>query len=384
MPTSLGTIVGASPLNVDDGTYLNFTYNTATETLTTALGDTPSDFLTMDSGLQATVIHSISQALSNDTIRMGYRIMNGTTVLAAQDAGGGWVPSDPGVLVTSVTDVTYGGGPQTFAYVNQTANKATWDGASIEIKMDKAKSGGWDPAYLRVDYFAITGTYTASITPTVVDTSAASSTFTSQATTTTLGVVAVTTTEAAAAFTARPTHIHIDYTIDTTEATAAFTAQTTSIAVTATTVDTTEATAAFSAQATTITAGAVTKTTTQATAAFSAQTTSIAVTATTVDTTEATAAFTSQATTSAVGAVTKSTTQAIATFIAQVTTANTGQTVIGTTVASAAFTSQATTPALGSVTKTTTQATAAFAAQITSPDAGEATSTFTPRTVFID
>ena len=52
---TLPTIVGASPINSNDGSrYTGFAIDTDAQTVTFALGDTPTDFATMASGLTYT------------------------------------------------------------------------------------------------------------------------------------------------------------------------------------------------------------------------------------------------------------------------------------------------------------------------------------------
>lgn len=151
---TLPTLVGASPVNADDGTYATFASNSASQTLSYALADTPTDFDTMTT-LSWTVVYSLTVARANDTFALGIRIMNGATVLAAANSGGGFVTINSNI--TNTTDAT--AGPTAFAYVNTTATKADWDGASIELQSNVTKQAGWDAATIRVDYAAVTGTY---------------------------------------------------------------------------------------------------------------------------------------------------------------------------------------------------------------------------------
>jgi len=149
---TLPTITGASPINASNNTYTNFTVD-LTETLTNALNNTPTDFGNMDT-LSWTIEYSLQAARTDDTYALAIRIVNGATILAAATAGGGFVTVS--ASVTSTADTTTG--PTTFTYVNTTATKTQWDGASVELQQTYSKTKGSDGTGIRVDYFAVTGT----------------------------------------------------------------------------------------------------------------------------------------------------------------------------------------------------------------------------------
>tara|TARA_R110000787_G_C13443394_1_gene446748 strand:- start:25313 stop:26932 length:1620 start_codon:yes stop_codon:yes gene_type:complete len=153
---SLGTLVPASPLDANDATRHAFTNDTDLETSAHALGNTPADFNTMDANPSWQVDYSVV-GYADDTYGLQIRIVNGATILAAADSGGTF--SDVDLAITSATDVL--SAVTAFAYTNTTANKATWDGASVEIRQLYSKSKGNDGGHVEVDYVAITGTYTA-------------------------------------------------------------------------------------------------------------------------------------------------------------------------------------------------------------------------------
>lgn len=160
---TLTTLNAASPLDASDNTYLTFTAN-ATEILTRAM-DTiaDGDFVTMDS-LSIDVEYSLTAAGDDDIQQLLVRIMNGTTVLAAADSGGTFMEIDANV--TNTTDTN--SGAISFPYVNTTANKTTWDGASVEIEQIYTKNKGNDGVAIQVDHVIIDGTYTGLVPATVI------------------------------------------------------------------------------------------------------------------------------------------------------------------------------------------------------------------------
>lgn len=153
----IGTITGAAPLNASNDTYTTFT-DDLTQTLTNALNDTPADLGNVDT-LNWTIEYSLRAARTDDTYALAIRIVNGATILAAADAGGTFVTV--AASVTSTTDTT--SGPTAFGYVNTGATKAQWDGASVELQQTYTKTKGADATAIRVDYFAVTGTYSVGV-----------------------------------------------------------------------------------------------------------------------------------------------------------------------------------------------------------------------------
>lgn len=153
----LGTLNGASPINASDDTRHSFTAD-LTETASFALDNTPADFATMDS-LSWQVEYARANAGGDDQYDLAIRIVNGATILAAADSGGTF--QTVATNITNTTDTT--SSVTAFSYVNTTANKATWDGASIELQQVYTKTKGADVNNLTVDYVAITGAYTAGV-----------------------------------------------------------------------------------------------------------------------------------------------------------------------------------------------------------------------------
>lgn len=199
---TLPTLNGASPLDADDGSYLTFSQD-ATETRSSNLDNTPADFGTMDTGLTWEIVYSLTNALTNDTYALAIRIVSGATILAAADSGGTFTQVDPNV--NSTLDST---GSDTFAYVNTTADKATWDAATIELRQTHTKNQGFDTTAIQVDYAAFDGTYTTASTNTNVNANTDALTLTEQAATVSLdreivaGTDALTLTERTATITA--------------------------------------------------------------------------------------------------------------------------------------------------------------------------------------
>lgn len=155
MPSLPTGINAASPLDANDASRLIFT-NDTDETLSRALDDTPSIFQTMDSGLQITVDYR-QQGRVDDTLTLSARIINGGTVLAAADSGGAFQTVSSNVTNTSDTTST-----PTFGYTNTTANKTTWDGATLELQQTHSQTKGGDGCHVEVDWIELVGNYTAS------------------------------------------------------------------------------------------------------------------------------------------------------------------------------------------------------------------------------
>lgn len=156
LPT-LSVPSGGATASSDD-TYASFTIDT-TETLNSTLSGIPADFESMD-GLNWTFEYNQTgrDASNPDTYALSVRIVNGATILAAADSGGTFATVDSDV--TNTTDVTLG--PTAFAYVNTSASKATWEGATVEYQQTYSQFKAADGGNIRVDYIALTGTYTQS------------------------------------------------------------------------------------------------------------------------------------------------------------------------------------------------------------------------------
>lgn len=88
---------------------------------------------------------------------------DGTTVLAAADSGGTFETVASNITTTTITNSA----SVPFTHVNTTANKTTWDGAVVQIRISRVRSKGGDSSAQAVYEADLTGTYTA-IGPTAV------------------------------------------------------------------------------------------------------------------------------------------------------------------------------------------------------------------------
>ena len=161
---TLTTLNAATPLDASDTTRTAFTASVVTETLTFALDNTDADFGTMDT-LTYSVQYRMSGAPTDDTFDLDIRIMNGATVLAAGNSGGTVWEN----VVTTATSTTDAYNAVTgFTYVNTTADKTTWDGASVELRQTVGKTKGWDGVVIEANHAIFDGTYTAAVANTDV------------------------------------------------------------------------------------------------------------------------------------------------------------------------------------------------------------------------
>lgn len=161
---TLTTLYAASPLESDDANRLAFTDDT-TETLSRALDNVDADFGNMNT-LTWLVQARTSGAGTNDIYQLLIRIVNGATILAAANSGGTFQEVDADVRVSAgTTDTNYG--PTGFTYVNTSANKTTWDGASVELQQVYTKTAGFDVIHIEVDIVTFDGTYTIASAVTV-------------------------------------------------------------------------------------------------------------------------------------------------------------------------------------------------------------------------
>ena len=156
--TALPTLTGAAPIDVSNDTYQSFTAD-LDQVITSALDNMPFDFSTMDD-LSWQIEYSMAGGVNDDTYDLGVRIVNGATILAAADAGGGFASVATGI--TSATDIT--SAITAFAYVNQAAGAAIWNGATIEFDQAWTKSKGGDGANIQIDLAAFTGNYSGNVT----------------------------------------------------------------------------------------------------------------------------------------------------------------------------------------------------------------------------
>lgn len=153
------SIWGESPLDADDGVYLNFSPGADAEVLTVPLQDTAADFKAMTADLVWEAAARTNDGTGDDTIGLRMRVMTGdaVTVLAAADAAGGYVVIKGDNTARSTTDVVTG--PNVFGYVNVDATKQQWDGAIIELRQYYTQNMGADGSYMMVDYVHFTGVY---------------------------------------------------------------------------------------------------------------------------------------------------------------------------------------------------------------------------------
>ncbi|MEK9754995.1 MAG: hypothetical protein VW338_17520, partial [Rhodospirillaceae bacterium] len=145
-----------------------------------ALDDTPSDFGTMDD-LTAQVRYALDATDADiDCADLRCRIVNGTTLLA----GGSNVAvtnaaSFQTVVSGSFSNTSFANSSSTsFGYVNTSAAKTAWDGATLEIAYTRTRSKGGGTNVVQVSAAEVTGNYTtgASETPQSVNASATSAT----------------------------------------------------------------------------------------------------------------------------------------------------------------------------------------------------------------
>lgn len=154
MPSLPDGINAASPLDASDDSRLIFT-NDTDETLSRALDNMPTDFVTMDFCNMR--VEYRQQGRVDDTLILGVRIMNGTQVLAAATSGG-----DFGVVNNNILNTTDTIGNESFTYVNTSATKADWDAAVVELQQTINRSMGADGCHIEVDWIKLEGSYTGS------------------------------------------------------------------------------------------------------------------------------------------------------------------------------------------------------------------------------
>jgi hypothetical protein len=129
------------------------------------LDDVDADFGTMDDlavvlryAWSATPTNTVWEepAAGAGTDGLQVRIVNGATILAAADGGGGFETVVENPTATSPTN----SGSTGFTFVNTTANKATWDGATVEIRIHRNRNKGGGSEGQRVHEADFTGNYT--------------------------------------------------------------------------------------------------------------------------------------------------------------------------------------------------------------------------------
>ncbi len=124
------------------------------------LGDTNSDFDSMDTFLfNLRWLVNLNSSV-DDNVAIEIRVINGATILAAADSGGSFQQiAAPARIPTTLTNT----GATAFSYVNTTATKAQWDGAEVEIRNNYVNNMVKDTnkLHVEVDTVEFTGTYTA-------------------------------------------------------------------------------------------------------------------------------------------------------------------------------------------------------------------------------
>lgn len=149
---SLPAKYGAFPIDsASPGTSSSFV-GSGDLTRTYALDDMPSDFNNMLATLEWRVNWE-TRNFVDDSATLGVRIMSsGGSTLAGASSGGAFQ-----VMTASVSTNTTGTDSGSFTYVDTTASKADWDGASIEIQQVYSQNMGSDGGGFDVDYFFIGG-----------------------------------------------------------------------------------------------------------------------------------------------------------------------------------------------------------------------------------
>ena len=194
---TLTTLNAASPLNASDAARAEFVNATTPQVLSYALDNVDTNFDTMDT-LTFSIQYRLSEASVDDTFDLNIRIVNGATILAAANSGGTFQSVASNITTTTDTYNTATG----FTYVNTTADKATWDGASVELQHNVGKSKGWDGVVIEANHAIFDGTYTLGAAPEThtgtgaIDTTVATTTGTGLAFTVITGTGAINSTVA--------------------------------------------------------------------------------------------------------------------------------------------------------------------------------------------
>ncbi len=171
-PLSLDEAITSSEADGDKGVSQDYGSNT-TSTDTSAMTDVDADFASMDT-LSFRYSSVDFGPYSDDSGGFGIRIVNGATILAAATSGGAvqymdYFDGTSWNNSTSTSDTAPGYDKTVaFGYVNTTATKTDWDGASVEYTFDDSRNMGSDQSTVVLVDFEITGTYTTSGTSATV------------------------------------------------------------------------------------------------------------------------------------------------------------------------------------------------------------------------
>ena len=161
---TLPDLILASPLDASDDSRHSHTAGTENDDITYAMPTLPADFGTMDT--LSWVFEYRQQGRVDDTLGLQVRIVNGATILAAANSGGTFATvANP---ITTTTDTT--SSVTAFGYINTTADKTTWQNATIEIRQRYIASKANDGGHVEVDFAKFTsGTYTPGATALLAD-----------------------------------------------------------------------------------------------------------------------------------------------------------------------------------------------------------------------
>jgi hypothetical protein len=156
-PNGALTAIGASGQDTNFGHVSENLTGTRTYVQGWELADTPADFLGMATlTIQLRYAWS-AYATSATWPLLAARIVSGTTILAAADSGGAFESVATSITTTTPTNSSV----VSFTYINTAANKAAWDAAVLEIRIDRTRSGGGNTNQQRVFAAEATGTYVA-------------------------------------------------------------------------------------------------------------------------------------------------------------------------------------------------------------------------------
>ena len=167
MASTLPTLNAASPWDADDTTYHTFTNDTDNESQGYAMDNVPANFDNMVNDTTFTVVANLRDTppgTGPDTYSLEIYIANGSTMLAGNTST---LAAGQGVgTVTGTGDQTFG--PTAFNYVNTTASKSDWDGATVYLIQRYVKDKGGDANAIQADYVAIDGTYNILFKPRIM------------------------------------------------------------------------------------------------------------------------------------------------------------------------------------------------------------------------
>jgi hypothetical protein len=160
-PNSVLQLIGSA----NDSNFAEDTSNTAGTSQQTqgyALDDMPTGANTLFVSMNSVSIRmrygwNATKPAARNWNSLQARVVNGATILAANDSGGAFE-----VVASSITNTTpTNSSTIAFTYVNTGASKATWDGAIVEMRIDTTRTGGGSAVARRVYALEVTGQYEA-------------------------------------------------------------------------------------------------------------------------------------------------------------------------------------------------------------------------------